>query len=251
VQISGAVAVVTGGHTGIGRATIEALEAEGATAVSWDIDGPGIRCDVRDPAAVTKAIETTVAEYGVPTILVASAGTAKLGRLVDLTVEEWDLVYDVNVRGMFLCLQAVARAMLAARVGGSIVLVGSVNGTIADPAHALYSTSKAAVQHLGRCAATELGDAGIRVNTVAPGPTATPMMGPLLADDDYRRKIGETTPLGRLGEPEDISLGILNVIKTPWMTGQTIALDGGSSLMTSRGQARAEQIKALRAAAQS
>jgi NAD(P)-dependent dehydrogenase (short-subunit alcohol dehydrogenase family) len=122
------------------------------------------------------------------------------------------------------------------------VLLGSVNGRIADPAHAAYSSSKAAVMHLARCAAVELAPFGIRVNAVAPGPTATPMMAPLLAHAGYREEIAETTPLGRIGEPSDIADGIVNIIKTDWLTGEVIALDGGSWLVTPRGRGRAERI---------
>jgi NAD(P)-dependent dehydrogenase (short-subunit alcohol dehydrogenase family) len=149
---------------------------------------------------------------------------------------------------VFLTLRAAARELLKAGAEGSIVLISSVNGTIADPSHAPYSTSKAAVSHLARCAAVEMGPDGIRVNAVAPGPTATPMMGPLLASDGYREEIARTTPLGRLGEPEDVAAGIVNIIKTPWMTGEVIALDGGSSLETSRGRERARRVDEARSA---
>jgi NAD(P)-dependent dehydrogenase (short-subunit alcohol dehydrogenase family) len=241
-DVSGAVAVVTGGNSGIGKAAIEALNAEGATALSWDLDGPGVHCDVTDADSVREAMAATVAEYGVPTIHVASAGTARLAKIVDLTIEEWDFVYNVNIRGVFLTLQAAAREMTTAGLPGSIIVIGSVNGALADPAHSPYSTSKAAVAHLARCAAVELGEEGIRVNAIAPGPTATPMMGPLLSHEGYREEIGGSTPLGRIGEPEDIALAIVNVIKSPWITGQVIAVDGGSQLVTPRGRDRAVRV---------
>lgn len=242
VALRGAVAVITGGASGIGLATGQMLEAEGVTVVPWDIQGDGIYCDVTDEQSITDAMQRTVAEYGAPTIAIAGAGTAKLARIVDLTAEEWDRVYSINIRGVFLTLRAAAREMIRAGVPGSIVLISSVNGHIADPAHSPYSTSKAAVSHLARCAAVEMGSDGIRVNAVAPGPTATPMMGPLLSHDGYREEIANTTPLGRIGEPEDIALGIVNIIKTPWMTGEVIALDGGSILETSRGRTRARNV---------
>jgi NAD(P)-dependent dehydrogenase (short-subunit alcohol dehydrogenase family) len=248
MELNGAVAVITGGASGIGLATGRLLEAEGVTVVPWDVQGDGIHCDVTDEQSVEDAMARTIAEYGVPTIAVAGAGTATLARIVDLTIEEWDRVYAINIRGVFLTLRAVAREMINAGLEGSVILISSVNGQIADPAHSPYSTSKAAVSHLARCAAVEMGPDGIRVNAVAPGPTATPMMGPILAHAGYREEIANTTPLGRIGEPEDIALGIVNIIQTPWLTGEVIALDGGSVLETSRGRTRAANVAKARAA---
>jgi len=136
------------------------------------------------------------------------------------------------------------RAMLEAGLEGSIVIVSSVNAEVADPAHSMYSSSKAAVAHFARCAAVELGPAGIRVNSIAVGPTDTPMMSRALASPGYRERIAETTPLGRVGTPEDIAEGIDGIISSGWITGQQIALDGGASLVTARG---AERSKALAA----
>jgi NAD(P)-dependent dehydrogenase (short-subunit alcohol dehydrogenase family) len=132
--------------------------------------------------------------------------------------------------------------MIAAGVPGSVALISSVNGTLADAAHSMYSTSKAAVNHLARCAAVELGESGIRVNAIAVGPTETPMMGAVLAIDGYREQIAATTPLGRIAQPEDIAQGTVNVLTTDWMTGQVVALDGGSSLITARGHERARGL---------
>jgi NAD(P)-dependent dehydrogenase (short-subunit alcohol dehydrogenase family) len=235
MNVAGAVAVVTGGASGIGRATVELLNAEGARAVSWDVANGDIDCDVRSLDSVEAAITRTVADYGVPTILVACAGVGRVGRIVDLSLEDWDLTYAVNVRGVFLSLRVVAREMIAAGLPGSAVLISSVNGYLADAAHSMYSTSKAAVSHLARCAAVELGPAGIRVNAIAAGPTETPMMSGVLAIDGYRQQIADTTPLGRIGAPDDIAHGVLNVIASDWVTGQVVAVDGGASVMTARG----------------
>src|SRR5690625_2769549 len=167
------VAVVTGGGSGIGLASKSALERRGAKAVAWDVVGGDVHCDVRSLESIREAMRSTVELYGVPSLLVASAGVGKVGSIVDLSIDDWDLTYDVNVRGVFLSLEAVVREMTSSGLDGSVVLISSVNSMLADPAHSMYSTSKAAVSHLARCAAVELGPQGIRVNAAAVGPTET------------------------------------------------------------------------------
>jgi NAD(P)-dependent dehydrogenase (short-subunit alcohol dehydrogenase family) len=242
MNLSGAVAVVTGGASGIGKATAGLLAAEGARPVTWDLVDADVICDVSSVDSVEAAIKQTKDTSGVPTVLVACAGVGRVGRIIDLSIEDWDLTYAVNVRGVFLSLRVVAREMVAADLPGSIVLISSVNGSLADSAHSMYSTSKAAVSHLARCAAVELGPSGIRVNAVAAGPTETPMMSKVLAIEGYRQQIADTTPLGRIATPEDIAQGVLNVIRSDWVTGQVLAVDGGSSLMTARGHERARGL---------
>ncbi|CAN5191960.1 3-oxoacyl-[acyl-carrier-protein] reductase [soil metagenome] len=242
MELHGLVAVVTGGGSGIGRACCELLAKEGATAVAWDVTGGDVECDVTNEASVEAALAQTVATYGVPSVLVAAAGVGRVGRIVDLDLADWDLTYAVNVRGVMLSVRVVARAMTEAGLPGSLALISSVNGTVADAAHAMYSTSKAAVNHLARCAAVEMGAAGILVNAIAVGPTETPMMAQTLAIEGYAQQIADTTPLGRVGRPEDIAQGVVNVLRTDWLTGQVVALDGGSSLMSARGHARARGL---------
>lgn len=242
MNVSEAVAVVTGGASGIGKATAELLAAEGARAVTWDLTGADVTCDVTSLDSVEAAIKETKDTFGVPTVLVACAGVGRVGRIIDLSVEDWDLTYAVNVRGVFLSLRVVAREMVAAGLPGSVVLISSVNGWLADSAHSMYSTSKAAVSHLARCAAVELGGSGIRVNAIAAGPTDTPMMSKVLAIEGYRQQIADTTPLGRIATPQDIAQAIRNIISSDWVTGQVVAVDGGSSLITARGHDRARGL---------
>jgi len=242
MNLNGAVAVVTGGVSGIGKATRDLLAAEGARPVAWDLTGADVVCDVSSEESVEAAIRETTASYGVPTILVAAAGVGRTGRIVDLDLADWDLTYAVNIRGVMLALRVVAREMIAAGLPGSCVLISSVNGTVADAAHSMYSTSKAAVNHLARCAAVELGPEGIRVNAVAPGPVETPMMSGVLAIEGYKQQIADTTPLGRIAQPEDIAQAVLNVVKSSWITGQVVAVDGGASLMSARGHDRARKL---------
>jgi NAD(P)-dependent dehydrogenase (short-subunit alcohol dehydrogenase family) len=118
------------------------------------------------------------------------------------------------------------------------VLVSSVNGVLSDPGIPSYSASKAAVYHLARCAAVELGGDGIRVNAVGPGPTDTPMIAANMQTPGYQEAVMEATPLGRIGTPELVADGIVNVLRSDWITGQAILVDGGAALVTPRGRAR-------------
>lgn len=237
MELKGKTAVVTGGDSGIGEATCAALRAHGATPVSWDLSGDDVRCDVTDLGSIRAALEETVSRHGVPSVLVTSAGLAKLASLRDLTVELWDRMYAVNVRGTMLCMKVVSEAIEDAGIEGSFVLVSSVNGWISVPSHTTYSSGKAAIIHLARTAAVELGPKGIRVNTVAPGPTATPMLEGAVSDlDDYSANVAANTPLGRIGHAEDVAEAIVGILGMDWVTGQTLAADGGSSLTTPRGR---------------
>ncbi|GAA5122445.1 SDR family oxidoreductase [Alloalcanivorax gelatiniphagus] len=242
MDLSGAVAVITGGASGIGRATKDRLAELGARAVAWDLSGGDVVCDVTDVVSVENAMAETLEKFGVPTVLVTSAGIARMGTVVDLDVADWDLSYAVNIRGTMLALRVVARELLARGLPGSAVLVSSVNATLSDPGHSMYSTTKAAVSHLARCAAVEMGPAGIRVNAIAPGPIETPMLDGVLAIAGYREKVSATTPLGRIGQPSDIAEAISHVIQSDWITGQVITADGGTSLVSARGASRAQGL---------
>jgi NAD(P)-dependent dehydrogenase (short-subunit alcohol dehydrogenase family) len=226
--LGGQVAVVTGGASGIGAATAGCLAASGATVVTWDVaEGADIQCDVADPDSVSNALGITVATRGVPTILVAAAGVVSLGPLLEVTPDEWNRLMNVNLRGPFLCIQAVAREMIARSLPGAMVLISSINGIVADPELAQYSVSKAGSIHLARVAARELGQFRIRVNAICPGPTRTAMLAPVLQNDAFRNMLVDATPLGRLGRPEDIAEAICGILSMHWVTGQVISADGG------------------------
>ena len=224
------VAVVTGAGSGIGRRVAELLTAAGDDVVGWDIEGTDTRCDITDPAAVDDAMATAVAEYGPPSRVVACAGVGRAGMLVDETVQDWNRVIAINLTGTWLTLRAAARAMIAAGTPGSMVAVSSISGTVVDRNMGAYCASKAAVDMLVKVAATEWGPHGIRVNAVGPGVTRTPMLARPEGLPGWVEGLTERTPLGRLGEADDVARAVLGVLELPWVTGQIVHADGGLAL---------------------
>lgn len=225
-------AIVTGGASGIGRAVVQRLRDAGDEVVVWDISGGDIDCDISDPDAVSQAIEATTAKYGSPTRLVACAGVGASGMLLDQTLEQWRRVLDVNLTGTWLTMRAVARRMVEAGVGGSIVAVSSISGTLADRDMSAYCVSKAGIDMLVRVAAAEWGCHGIRVNAVGPGVTRTPMLARPEALPGWVEGLTERTALGRLGEADDVAEAIVAVLGMSWVTGQTVFADGGLALQS-------------------
>lgn len=239
MELTGRVAVVTGGSTGIGLATSRRLQKEGAKTVDWSIeDNADVNCDVTDAASVDAALAWTIENVGVPSVLVTSAGVGHSGPTLDLTMESWDHVVDINMRGTFLSARAVTRAMIEHDLDGSMVFVASINGALADPQTMLYSISKAAVYQMAKVFASEFGPNHIRYNAIGPGPTETAMLAPALASDAYRQTVIDTTPLREVGTPDHIADAIVGTLKMDWVTGQGFFADGGTTLVTPRAAAR-------------
>ena len=231
MQLEGEVAVVTGGASGIGAAVVERLLAAKAVPVVWDIAaGAQIPCDVSDPPAITAALERTLEIAGPPSVLVTCAGVGSSAPVLEMSVEEWDRVQRVNLRGTMLCLQAVANEMVAHERGGGIVCISSISSRFVDPGMSAYSASKAGIEALARTAATELGAHAIRINCVAPGVTNTPLLGPYLELPGFTERAEERTPLRRLGTPDDIAQAVLALLQSDWVTGQVLDADGGLGL---------------------
>jgi len=145
-------------------------------------------------------------------------------------MEEWDRVIAVNFRGAFMTLQHTARAIRASGNGGAIVVTASSAALVADMGFVHYSMAKIGVSHMTRVAARELGPFGIRVNAIAPGPTRTPMFAGAEELPGFAEAVVAKTPLGRIGEPEDIADTVLALFALRWVTGQTVAADGGVTL---------------------
>ena len=223
-------ALVTGGASGIGREVAGRLRDAGHDVVVWDLSGGDIGCDVSDPDAVSAAIGQTLREHGVPTRIVTCAGVGASGMLLQQSLEEWERVLAVNLTGTWLTIRAGAQAMIDAGVGGSIVAVSSISGTVADRDMGAYCVSKAGVDMLVKVAAVEWGGHGIRVNAVGPGVTRTPMLANPEALPGWVEGMSERTALGGLGEASDVAGAIVGVLELPWVTGQIVHADGGLAL---------------------
>lgn len=236
-------AVVTGAARGIGLAIAERFLAEGYRVAMIDIDAPtlmpaaarlspadrvlAIECDVADPAQVGDAIECAARAFGRVDALVNNAGIAVFKPLLEHTFEEWSRVIAVNLTGAFLCTQACAPHMLAAG-GGAVVNIGSISGLRASTLRVAYGTSKAALMHLTKQQAAELGNRGIRVNAVAPGPIDT-AMAKQVHTPDIRADYHDAIPLNRYGTEAEIAAAVWFLCSDAgsYVNGQTLAVDGG------------------------
>jgi NAD(P)-dependent dehydrogenase (short-subunit alcohol dehydrogenase family) len=233
VTVAGAVALVTGGMSGIGAAHVALLREAGALPVVWDVDGEAdVVVDVRDADAVERALATTVARRGVPTVVTVCAGIGDSALLLDTSPDDWDRVFDVNLRGAWLVMRGAARAMIETGRGGSIVALSSISGRVADRGMGAYCASKAALDMLVRVAAAEWGASGIRVNAVAPGVTETPMLARAGQIPGWLDEVAHRTALGRVGSAPDVARVALGVHGLEWVTGESIAADGGLRLFS-------------------
>lgn len=240
------VVLVTGGASGLGFAIAEAFGRAGATVALNDrsaervrqatatlveagIAAHGFAADVRDASAVRGMVDRVVSQIGVPRVTVANAGVYPNTPFLEMPEEEWDRVLDTNLKGVFLTCQTVARAMVAAGTGGQLIPIASGAANAAFWGWSHYCSSKAAVVMLTRAMALELGEHGIRVNSVLPGYIDVPEGGAHL-DEAYKQAARAAIPIGRPGEPADIAQAVL-LLASPlagYVTGTAISVDGGS-----------------------
>ncbi len=234
-ELSGKVAVVTGGSGGIGRAIIRAAQQAGARAVSLDVVQPTeekmewVKCDITDDASVAAAVRRIADERGRLDIVVHAAGVTRDAVLWKLPVSDWDLVHNVNLRGAFLLLRHAVPVMRQGK-GGRIVLIGSINGSRGKFGLTAYAASKAGLIGLAKSAARETARFGILVNVVEPGMVRTPMTEAL--PEEVRRTAEAESLLGRLLEPEEVAEAVLFLCGrgSSQITGQILRVDGGQSL---------------------
>ena len=233
------VALVTGGSRGIGAAVSRELARAGsrvavnyragretAEAIAAEVGGLAIQADVADPGQVASLVERVEAELGPIDILVNNAGITRDTLIVRMSDGEWNEVLDTNLRGIFNTCRAVARGMLR-RKSGAIVNLTSVVGLHGNAGQTNYAASKAGIIGLTKALAKELGSRGIRVNAVAPGYISTELTNVL--PEEVRGYILGNTPLGRLGDPEDLAGAVRFLCsgEARFVTGAVLQVDGG------------------------
>lgn len=239
------VAFVTGAGQGMGRAMVRRFAEEGAVVVAADINLEAAResieglaggsalalaCNVADGATVAAAMATVVERFGRLDVLVNNAGVGSVDAFLDTPDEHWQRVIGVNLTGVFLCSREAARLMHQSGQGGVIVNLSSTAALSGEgPSH--YCASKAGVMGLTRSLARELAPSQIRVNTIVPGPTNTPMMAGI--PDDWMQSMVKAIPLGRMCEPSEIAAvaAFLASDDASFITGQNIAVNGGMAFI--------------------
>ena len=238
-RLAGKVCVITGTASGIGAESARLFEHEGATVVGIDLDaeqavgGLTIAADVADEEQVRAAMATAVAEYGRIDVLMNNAGINPTDdrSVLDTSLESWQRVQDVNLRGVFLCCKHGIPHMLEA--GGSVINVASFVAVMgAAVSQGSYTASKGAVLALSRELGVEFAARGVRVNALCPGPVNTPLLKELFAKDPERAaKRLVHVPMGRFGEPEEIAAAALFLAsdESSFVTASTFLADGGLS----------------------
>ena len=225
--------VITGGSRGIGAAAVKLFAEKGhkvfflyekehkaANAVAAATGAEAICCDVADGSAVKAAFQ----KIGHVDILICNAGIVYTGLMSQMTESQWDRIFDVNVKGIYHCVNAAMPAFLREH-RGCIITVSSMWGQVGASCEAAYSATKGAVIALTKALAQELGPSGIRVNCVAPGVIQTDMCANV--DAEIMEQLKEETPVGRLGIPEDVAKAMLYLSEADFVTGQVLPVNGG------------------------
>lgn len=225
--------VITGGSRGIGAAAVELFSARGdqvtflyekehnaAAEVAQRTGATAICCDISNGAAVKATFEA----LGNVDILICNAGICRTGLLSMLSEEDWDRLFDVNVKGIYHCVNAAMPSFLA-KQAGCIITVSSMWGEVGASCEAAYSATKGAVIALSKALAKELGPSGIRVNCVAPGVILTDMCAQV--DPEILEALKEETPVGRNGSPTDVAKAMAYLADAEFVTGHVLSVNGG------------------------
>ena len=246
MRLEGKVAIISGGARGMGAAEAKLFAREGAKVIICDVledegrqteaeinevggDAVFVKLDVTSQDEWENAVNTAIERFGKLDILVNNAGIIVQSTIEDMTVESWDKVMDVNAKGVFLGTKTAIPHMKEAG-GGSIVNISSISGIVGqDNVNAGYNASKGAVRIFTKAAAVQYAKENIRVNSIHPGPIATPMTAEGRADPERVALTAERTPLGRYGEPEEVANAVLFLAsdEASYVTGSEIVVDGG------------------------
>lgn len=244
MRLQNKVALITGAGNGIGKQTALTFSREGAKVVVADINEDAGRkvvdeilqsdgiatfemVNVAETEDVVRMVENTVKTYGKIDVLVNNAGIVADARLVKMDLEQWQRVIDINLKGVFLCGQAVAKVMETQKSGGIILNASSVVGLYGNFGQSNYVATKAGVIGMTKTWARELGKKGIRVNAVAPGFIATDILQSV--PEKVIKIMVEKTPIGRMGKPQDIANAYLFLAsdEASFITGAVLSVDGG------------------------
>ena len=239
-RLDGRRAIITGAARGIGAEIARTYAAEGARVVMLDIaddqvrelaksvDGEAVVVDLADARATAVATEEAIEILGGVDVLVNNAGILQMAPILDMTVENWDLTFDINVRSMFVTTQVAGRVMRDQDIGGRIVNMASMGGKLGAPNQAHYAASKSAVIAFTRVSAMELGPFGINANCICPGYVLTEM-GAATRTPEMVAAWSAKSPLGRLAEPSDVAGMALFLASddASYCTGQAMNVSGG------------------------
>lgn len=245
MRLENKVALISGGARGMGAVEARLFAREGAKVVIGDIlEEEGrrteaeisetgaecvfVRLDATSESDWQRAVATAVGRFGKLDILVNNAGILRGARVEDTTEESWDLVMDVNVKGVFLGTKHVIPEIRKAG-GGSIINISSVAGLVGNPFTSAYNASKGAVRLLTKSTAVQYAKDRIRANSVHPGVIETPMTQDVVNDESFRQFRLARNPIPRLGQPEDVAYGVLYLAsdESSFVTGSDLVIDGG------------------------
>ena len=231
----GAEIAMTAAHSGWYVGVLDAnADAAKRRVATIGPNAVALVADTTDEAAVENALDQFGDATGqaAPTALVCNAGIVRFGPLLDVSIEDWRLVADVNLTGTFVSARAVARRMVAAKQPGAIVAITSMNGVAPGPNAGAYGATKAAIARLAQQMALEWGQFGIRVNAVAPGLIDAGMSEPIYNDPDIRERRSQRVPLGRLGTAADVAGTVMFLLsdQAAYITGTELLVDGGVTM---------------------
>jgi NAD(P)-dependent dehydrogenase (short-subunit alcohol dehydrogenase family) len=250
MKLKGKVVLVTGASRGIGLAAARALGREGARLVVvarkadvFEVVVAELRAEALDVLAlaahtgkladVERTFAAAIERFGAVDVVVNNAATNPyFGPMLATEDAAWDKTFEVNVKGYFMTTRALARHLEARGAPGAVVNVASIMGTIAAPFQGVYGMTKAAILSMTKTLAVELAGQGVRVNAVSPGLVETRFASALIDNEHIRKPIVDRTPLGRLGQPDDIAGAIVWLASddSRYVTGQNVVVDGGMTI---------------------